>query len=167
MLPLVLLVLGIVSRLLVHAPNFTPVMAIALFSAVYLERKYAVILPLVLMMLSDLILGMYDGIFFTWLAVLAVAYVGLWVRGHKSVTTILGGGFAASLIFFVVSNLGVWASGYYGYSWQGLGQCYVAAIPFYRDTLTSTLIYSAVLFGIYEFIFSRVQETRLARVLLR
>ncbi len=167
MLALILLTLGIVSRCIFHAPNFTPVIAIVLFSGIYLERKYAVLLPLALMIISDVMIGFYDGIVFTWLAVLGCAYIGLWVRNHKNLRAMFAGSLLASFVFFLISNFGVWASGYYGYSGHGLVNCFVAAIPFYRDTLASTLIYGFVLFGIYEWVALKVKGTQLARVLLK
>jgi len=166
MLGFILLALGILSRLIVHSPNFTPVIAVALFGGVYLNRKYAVLLPLALMMISDVFLGFYDGILYTWLSVVLVSAIGLLVKRNKNVATILTGSLASALLFFVISNFGVWASGYYGLTSQGFWNCYAAAIPFFRNTLVSTLVYGAVLFGIYELVALRAKGTRLAPVLL-
>lgn len=166
MLGFVLLALGILSRFVIHAPNFTPVIAVAFFGGVYLNRKYAVLLPLAMMMISDAWLGFYDGILYTWLSLVLVAAVGLLVKKNKRAVTVFSGSLASALLFFVVSNLGVWATGYYTYTWQGFWQCYLAAIPFFRNTLVSTLAYSAALFGIYELVALRVRNTPLARVLL-
>jgi Family of unknown function (DUF6580) len=58
---------------------------------------------------------------------------------------------AGAVLFFVVSNLGVWALGIffpiYPMTLAGLLECYVAAIPFFWNTLLSDLLYAAVLFG--------------------
>jgi len=166
MLGFILLALGVLSRLIVHSPNFTPVIAVALFGGVYLNRKYAILLPLALMMISDMFLGFYDGILYTWFSVILIAAIGLWIKKNKSSTSIFSGSLASALLFFIISNFGVWATGYYGYTAQGFWNCYIAAIPFFRNTLVSTLVYSAVLFGIYELVALRVKGTRLAHVLL-
>jgi len=166
MLGLILLALGVLSRLIVHAPNFTPVIAVALFGGVYLNRRYAILLPLAFMMISDVFLGFYDGILYTWLSMVLVSAIGLLVKRNKNVTTILTGSLASALLFFVISNFGVWASGYYGLTTQGFWNCYIAAIPFFRNTFVSTLVYSVVLFGIYELVALKVKRTRLAHALL-
>ncbi|MBF0569726.1 MAG: hypothetical protein HQL18_03005, partial [Candidatus Omnitrophica bacterium] len=81
-----LLVIGVLSRFLTHVPNFTPVLAIALFGGVYLRRSQALWLPLALMILSDLVIGLHSTIAFTWGSVLLVSLIGLWIR--KSVTPV-------------------------------------------------------------------------------
>ena len=84
MLAIGLLVFGILMRVLVHVPNFTPVIAIALFGGVYLRKKYALILPVALMMVTDLILGAHKVMFFTWGSMILVASLGLWLRSRKT-----------------------------------------------------------------------------------
>lgn len=166
MLVLALLVGGILMRLISHEPNFTPVTAIALFGGVYLNKKYAIFLPLTLMVISDIFIGFHDTILFTWGSFVLIALIGLWVREHKRVATILTSSVISAILFFIITNFGAWLSVLYPHTWQGFIDCYTLAIPFFRNTLLSSVIYSVVLFGTYEFIALRVKGTRFARVLL-
>lgn len=151
MLAYLLLGLGIIARVAVHVPNFSPVIAIALFGGAYLDRKYAIILPVALMLATDMILGFHPTMPFTWGCMALIAVMGLWVRERKGLLTVIGGGFLGAVIFYIVTNFGVWlTSGMYAKSWAGLTECYVMAIPFFKTSLLSTLVYTAVLFGLYE-----------------
>jgi len=167
MLAIFLLIIGIFSRLVLHIPNFTPIMAIALFSGFYTKKKYAVFLPVVLMMVTDLILGLHEAIFFTWGSVALIAGLGLIGRKNKNVKTVAGFSLASAILFFVITNFGVWlVSGLYETTLSGLGRCFTLAIPFFRYTLLSTLIYTFVFFGLFESIAFYVRKTKLAHVLL-
>ena len=166
MLAISLILVGILLRFMPHAYNFTPVAAIALFSGVYLKRKYAIIVPLVLMAVSDLFIGMHNVVIFTWGSFILAALIGILIRKNKSAARILGGSLAASLVFFIVSNFGVWLMGWYPQNLKGLVDCYVMALPFLRDFTVSTLIYSVLFFSAYELTARLVKETKLAKVLL-
>ena len=166
MLAICLLVLGILSRLVIHSWNFTPVIALALFGGVYLKKKQAIILPLILFAVTDMVLGFHQVMFFTWGSVVLIAAMGLWVQKNKSFKTILGGGLASAVLFFVVTNFGVWlVSGMYPLTMAGLAECFTLAIPFFRGTLLGTFVYGFVLFGVYEIIAARIKSTKLSRVL--
>jgi len=167
MLAIGLLVLGILSRFLVHTPNFTPVVAIALFGGIYLKKKHALILPLTLFLISDLVIGFHNIMLFTWGSVLIIALIGLGMKKHESFTLRMGSSIFSAVLFFFATNFGVWLlSGLYPQTLAGFLKCYSMAVPFFRGTLLSTLVYSFVLFGLYEVIASRVKNTRLATALL-
>ncbi len=167
MLALLLVVTGIIFRFLPHAPNFSPVAAIALFAAAYLpNRRQALIVPLSLMIISDLFLGMHNVIVFTWGAILLVSLIGINFRKARKTTTVLGGSLLSSFTFFIVTNLGVWMMGWYPKTAAGLMQCYIAAIPFFRNFLAGTLVYSFILFAAYEITARFVKNTRFSSVLL-
>lgn len=165
MLAFAILFLGILSRWMPHSPNFTPVIALALFGGVYLSRRQALWVPLALMAVSDLILGLHPTMPFTWGSVLLISGIGLWLRQHKRVVTVLGTSLFSAILFFVVTNFGSWLA-MYSLTMAGLQQCYVAAIPFFRNTWVSALVYSGVLFGLYELVALRVRHTRFATFLL-
>jgi hypothetical protein len=152
----VVLVIGIVvvaalARLVPHIPNVWPVDALALFGGAYLaDRRLAFAVPLAAMMLSDTILG-FDGLG-TELAVYGCAAatvgMGIWVGRNRSVLRVGSAAVAASLLFFVVTDLAVWAFGtLYPHTFAGLVACYVAAIPFLRNLLMGDLAYVALMFG--------------------
>ena len=137
-------------RLVPHPPNFTPIGAMALFSGAYLGRRgvIAFAAPLGALLLSDAILGFYSGMAVNYLAVALIVLLGGAALHNISPLRLLGTALAASLLFFTVSNLGVWASsGMYPLTASGLAACYLAAIPFFQNTLAGDLFYSGLLFG--------------------
>jgi len=166
MLAIILILVGILLRFAPHAPNFTPVAAIAIFSGAYLNKKYSFLIPLVLMIVSDLVLGLHNVVVFTWGSFILATFLGLWVKKHKSASRILAGSVISSVIFYVISNFGVWLMGWYPRDLPGLINCYVMALPFLRNFTLATILYSAVFFGAYELVARSVKETKLAKVLL-
>ena len=165
-LALSLLVLGVLARFMPHAPNFTPVLALALFGGVYLKRSQALLLPLALMMVSDIFLGLHPVIGFTWGSVFLISCIGLWIRKSQSITHVAAGSLASACLFFAVTNFGCWIA-YYPHTWEGFSSCYALAVPFFRGTLVSTLLYTVILFGGYELLAEQIKKTRLAPVLLK
>lgn len=145
-----LLVVTAAARLLPHPPNLTPVIALALFCGAALpQRLVATAALLTLMFLTDLLLGLHKGmpVLYAALALICVMGSGLQLRSPAS--AIAGRGLLAASLFFLLTNLGVWAfSGMYAHTWAGLTQCYVLAIPFFGNTLLGTAIYGALLFGL-------------------
>ena len=167
MLAFLMLLIGIFSRCVLHIPNFTPVVALALFSGAYLPKRYAVVYPLALMVISDFFIGWHDTIWFTWGSVAAISVFGFWVKNHKNPVTILSSSLLASVFFFVVTNFGTWyASNLYPRTWEGLQSCFILAVPFFRATVLSTVAYAFVIFGLYELMAARIKKTQLASVLL-
>lgn len=164
MLAIFLLIAGVLARLMTHEPNFTPVIALALFGGVYLKKEQALWMPLALMMISDLVLGLHAVIPFTWGSILLVSALGRWQRGHRGAGQMLGMGVVSAGLFFIVTNFGAWLV-MYPRTFDGFIQCYIAAIPFFRNTLVSTVGYSLVLFGVYELAARRVRDTKLAWML--
>jgi len=136
-------------RLLPHPPNFSPIDGMALFSGAYLGRRgLAFAAPFGALLLSDAILGFYPGIEFVYTSVAAIVLIGWLLASNKSVFRITGGAVAGSVLFFVVTNFGVWlGSGMYAHSVAGVVDCYVKAWPFFQKTLLGDLFYSALLFG--------------------
>lgn len=149
----ILMVIGVSTRLLPHAWNFAPIAAIALFSGVYLGKRYAIILPLVVMAISDLMIGFYG-----WRLMLAVygsyaliGLLGVLIKKYKSLETVIAGSIVSSILFFLLTNWAVWQfSAWYGKSLSGLLECYVMALPFFRNTLLGDLFFVGILFGVYE-----------------
>jgi len=167
MLALILMVFGVLFRIIPHAPNFTPVAAIALFGATFLpNRRLALIMPLALIIVSDLFIGLHDIVIYTWGSVVLASLLGLGLRHSRKTTTVLFGSLASSALFYLVSNFGVWAAGWYPPTAEGLLQCYIAGIPFFRNFLAGTLLYSAAFFGTYALAARAVRRTSLAKALL-
>ena len=163
MLGLIIISFGILSRLVVHTPNFTPVLSMALLGGMYLKGRQAVLVPLALMVLSDLIIGFYGlEMFFVWGSIALISILGIWLKTKKSFTNVLGGSVISAFIFFIVTNFSSWIA-LYPHTVVGLRQCYILAIPFFRSTLLSTIAYSLVFYTAYELIVKRSQGTALAR----
>lgn len=166
MLAIALILVGIILRFMPHVPNATPVAAIALFGGVYLNKRNAILIPLALMMISDLFIGTHDVMFFTWGGFIITAVIGLLIKKHKSVLSVTLSAIASSIIFYIITNFGVWAVGWYPQTLKGLTDSYIMGLPFLRTFVASTLIYTAVFFGTYEFIAKLVKNTKLAGILL-
>jgi len=137
-------------RLLPHPPNFSPIAAMALFSGAYMpKRALAFVAPFGALILSDLLLGgFYAGMNFVYLSFALTVLIGWAVARRKTALAIGGAALASSVLFFVLTNFGMWLfSGFYPLTWQGLVACYVAAIPFFQNTLAGDLFFTALLFG--------------------
>lgn len=138
------------SRLIPHPPNFTPIAALALFGgATFSDKRIAVLLPLAAMALSDVILG------FSWMtpviyaSFVLITCLGFLLRRQSGAARIAGASVAGAVLFFVVTNAAVWlGGGLYPKTLEGLGACYIAALPFFGNTLGSDLLYTALLFGV-------------------
>jgi hypothetical protein len=142
-----LVVLCVASRLLPLSPNFTPIMAVALFSGMmFANKKVAMLIPLASMFITDLVLGLHSTMISVYASFAIIALLGM--RIHKAnALNVVGNSILGALIFFVVTNFAVWAAGWYSYTFAGLATCYEMAIPFFRATLASSVLYSVVLFG--------------------
>jgi hypothetical protein len=149
-------------RLLPHPPNVTPIAAMALFGGVYFaDRRIAFLVPLAAMYLSDLALGffVYDfGWFhgfmpFVYAGFIVTVFLGLLIRrgimgGSRTAPTVGVAALTGSVLFFIITNFGVWLAGdIYPKTMAGLLSCYVAAIPFFRNALLGNAFYTLMLFG--------------------
>ncbi len=137
------------SRLIPHPPNVASITAVALFGGAYLtDKRLALIVPLAALFLSDLVLGFYRHMEVVYGSFLLVVCLGFWLQRKRSVLRIGAAALASSFVFFVVTNFGVWAfESLYPKTAAGLLACYVAAIPFFQNTLAGDALYTAVLFG--------------------
>lgn len=154
LLVLVLLCLGAFARFLPHRPNFTPVLAVALFSGFYLPRKLVWLLPVLIMFISDLFLGFYSPLVMAsvYSSVALSALLGLYLKKKESRWLAIGAGaLFSSFLFFLITNFAVWAfTPWYSKTTAGLFQCYFLALPFFKNTLSSTVFYSVCLFSAYH-----------------
>lgn len=140
------------SRLVPHPPNFAPIAAIALFGgATFRDKRAALLVPLAAMALSDVVLGFSVLTPFVYASFVLIACLGFVLRVRGSIMRIAGASVAGAMLFYIVTNFGVWlAGGLYSKTLAGLVTCYVAAIPFFWNTLFSDLFYAALLFGIWS-----------------
>ena len=147
-----MIMLAVASRLLPHPPNFAPITGIALFAAAKLSRKIvAFLLPLFCLFITDLFLGLGWINLFVYAAFGMISFLGMQLK-KVSILNVLG----SSVLFFIVSNFGVWVL-YYPLTLEGLVSCFTLAIPFFGNTIAGDLVYTAVLF----FSFSSIKNTYL------
>lgn len=152
-LALILILIGVSFRFLPHVPNFTPIIALTLFSAAYLPRKAAFIVPLGVMIISDLFIGSYslNLMLVVYGSLLLLVCLGFYLKKNDNWKRIGVASVLGSAAFFLITNFGVWIlTPWYGKSFSGLLQCYYLALPFFKNTIASTLVYSAGLFFSYK-----------------
>jgi hypothetical protein len=150
------------TRLIPHPPNMTSLAAIALFGgANFSDRRLAFLVPISALLLSDLVLGFYGHMEVVYLSFALIVVIGLCLQKHRTALAIAGAALASSVLFFVLTNFGVWAFGaFYPKTMEGLVACYVAAIPFFRNTLLGDLLYTAALFGGFALLEKRLPILR-------
>ena len=154
-----ILIVGFLSRVIPHAWDFTPVLALALFAGANLPGKQKYLVPIALMALTDLVLGFYPSFLMTWAGVAAAVAVGSLMRDRVTAVRIAGCSLGAAAIFFLISNFGVWMTDY-PKTWAGLFDCYALALPFVRNSLLSTIIYGYALIGGYAWMARRAAAKR-------
>ena len=144
------MLIAVLFRLVPHLPNFTPITAIALFGGLYFSNKtLAYVVPLFIMVLSDLFLGFHSISIVVYAAFLFVSFIGTQSK-KPSVFAIL----LSSISFFVITNFGVWLISY-PKSWVGLVECYTLAIPFFRNSLLGDFFYAGLMIYGFNFVQKR------------
>jgi len=136
--------------------NFAPLVALGVFSgAVIKDKKYAFMVPVLGQLIADTyfqlftkIPGFYIGEIFNYAGLVAATALGMRMGQPKAVK-VLGFTLGGSLVFFILSNFGMWATGYYGYTFGGLVETYVAGLPFLKNTIIGDLVGGVLFFGLY------------------
>ncbi len=161
---ILLVVVASLYRVLPRPMGFAPQIAMALFAgSIASEKKFAFLLPLVSMFLSDLLYevlyinhltkieGFYSGQFTNYILICGLTVIGFFVK-QRNLLSIAAGSLAAPTAYFLVSNFLVWA-GKGGYqrpvTFDGLMMVYNDGLPFYQMSILATLFFSAVFFGGY------------------
>ena len=131
------------SRLAPHPPNFTPILSIALFCGISFRSKYIFLIPLFSMLISDYFIGYHSVIMYVYISLLIIFFIGKYLIKENSFNSTMFLSLSSAIIFFIISNFGVWIVGY-PKTISGFVACYVAALPFLSNTLISTLLFSSV-----------------------
>ena len=161
--PISLILILAFARLIPHPPNFTPIIAVAIISGYFFKNiNLSLLTLLVAMLISDLFIGFYENVIFVYASLLLITFIFHKISNKINFKNLFIYGFAGSLIFFIISNFGVWAlgsPGAYGIAYEkslnGLIQCYVLAIPFFGNTFLSTIIFSYPAIFIYRSLAAR------------
>jgi len=148
---IIIAIIGVAAlfRFLPHPPNFVPLTAIALFAGAYItDKRLAFLIPIGAMFISDMIIGFHNTMLFVYIGLLAVVGIGMLLQNRQRVAPIAIATVSGSVLFFIISNFGVWLmTAMYPKTLEGLITCYVAAIPFFRNALAGDVVYVALLFG--------------------
>ena len=160
------LFIAALTRFIPHPPNFTAIGAMTLFSVAYFQSKrLSFFMPILTFWISDLALNniIYAEYYknfvlfgpssiWNYLSLFIISIIGYFSLKEVKVLSLLFTSVSAACIFFLLSNFGVWFStNLYPKTVEGLINCYVAGIPFFRNTLAGNLVYGAILFGVFEY----------------
>lgn len=142
---ILLTILFVCSRIVEHEPNCTPIFAIVLLAGYYMKSRLVYLIPVFGMFISNCFLGHYD------LSMTIAIYGSLLLPVFLSsrtdkLTSVYAYSFACPVVFFITTNFAVWyGSGWYEQTWQGLINCYYMAIPFFKNSLISSVCYTFIL----------------------
>ena len=139
------------SRFIPHPPNFTSLLALSFYVPVIFGLRYLPVL-LISFAITDFIIGYHTGTFFTWGSVFLIGLISQFFA--KTLIFRMSGALIGALIFYIITNFGVWVSGMYGLTLSGLVTCYTLAIPFFAYSIISTIIFSSLI----EIIFKTYQS---------
>lgn len=145
-------------RVFPHPPNVSPVAAMALFGGAYFtDRRLAFGVPFLALMISDLFIGFHSTMIYVYIGFALTVFIGIWVGKRVTFTTVTASAVAASVLFFLITNLGAWISeALYPMSVQGLMQAYAAGIPFFQNSLLGNLFFTGIMFGGFSLLQSRM-----------
>ncbi len=142
--PISLILILALARLIPHPPNFTPIVAVAIMSSYFFKNIYlsfAVII--VSMLLADVFIGFYNNMFFVYLSLLLITFIFFKIKTKMKLQNLFIFSFFGSVIFFLISNFGVWILGdMYEKNLNGLAYCYFLALPFFVNTVLSSIIFT-------------------------
>jgi hypothetical protein len=146
-----IIMFAVILRILPHPPNVAPIAAIALFGGFYLDKRLAIIVPLIALFISDILIGIHIIMPFVYLSFILTALIGIHFKNRKSIKSVLVSTLFASSVFFFITNLGVFLVGnLYPHTLEGLINCYYMAVPFFRNTLVGDLLFVGLFFGSFE-----------------
>ena len=144
--PISLILILAFARLIPHPPNFTPIIAVAIMSSYFFRNTLLSCAVIIIsMLLADIFIGFYKNIFFVYLSLLLIIYIFSHINRKIKLKNLFIFGLLGSIIFFILSNFGVWIlSEMYEKNLNGLIQCYLMAIPFFKNTLFSSVIFTYI-----------------------
>ena len=153
-IPISFILILALARLIPHPPNFTPVIAVAIMSSYFFRNIYlSFATMLISMLIADFFIGFYGHMIFVYISLLLITFAFFKTNWKINFKNLFIFGFIGSVIFFIISNFGVWAiSSMYEKSFDGLVHCYFLAIPFFKNTFLSTLVFSYTAFLAHKYI---------------
>ena len=130
------------SRFIPHPWNFTSLLALSFYVPAIFGLRY---IPLLILSfaITDFVIGYHSLTHWTWGSVLLIGFLPIYFKNNIGLR--IPGALTGAVIFFLITNFGVWSTGSYGYSIEGLITCYTLAIPFFTSSLVSTLLFSLII----------------------
>ena len=135
------------SRFIPHPPNFTSLLALSFYVPAFFGYRFIPAL-IICFALTDLVIGFHNTIIFTWGSIIFIGIIANYL--NSSLIKRLSGALIGAVIFFLITNFGIWSFGQYGYSINGLITCYTLALPFFGYSLVSTFIFSGLIEIVYK-----------------
>ncbi len=187
MLAVLMIIGGVLLRLVPHMPNFAPIAATALFGGAYLNKRFAILVPLLAIAISDYLLlyinpfgnpvfdlstihplsaMFHDTTVFVWGSIMVAGLIGMFLKNRKKPSNVLASSIANSVQFFLITNFGVWAMGAYSRGLDGLMTSYIMGLPFFRWTFLGDLFYTFVFFGAYELAYFVAKKSKPAAAIV-
>ena len=153
------------SRIIPHPPNFTPILSMAFFAGAILDRRlFAYFVIISSMLISDLYLGFHSSMLVVYFSISLSVLLGTIIHKRLNIINGLLGLSGSVLLFYLITNFAVWyGSGMYTNNFQGLIECYILALPFLQNTISSTMLYSLLAFSVY-YLADKYINFRLKRV---
>ena len=151
-------ILLIVSRLITDIPNFTPTIALVIFTGYFIKNRYTVLLIILISQgISDFYIGLHESMFFVYFSFLLIAFISPLIIKKLNLSSVITASLIGPVIFFIISNFGVWYSmNIYSNDMRGLIECYLAGVPFFDETLISTLLFSITIYVINKILFKNL-----------
>jgi hypothetical protein len=155
---LILITIGVVSRLLPHLPNFTALGALSLFAGFYFKKAASFIIPFAAMIISDIFIGLYDFklAVFVYLSIFISVIFGIWLKKRKTWYNVISFSVFSAVSFFLITNFAVWLfTPWYSRTFSGLVLCYFMGLPFLKNHILANVFYAGAFFAAYELVLFR------------
>ena len=146
--PVILILSLAFIRLLPYAPNFTPIIAISIYAGIKFNNKYlALLIPILSMVISDLFIGFHSSMLAVYICIVMNVFIGIFFIKRFTLLNYMYLSFLGACIFYIVTNFSVWMlSNMYPLTMEGLIMCYLLALPFFQNTLISSLFFGCLIF---------------------
>lgn len=135
-------------RFIPHAPNFTPIIAMSIYAGIKFNNKYlALMVPLFSMVISDLFIGLHSSMLAVYFCIVLNVFMGMCFYNKFTFIKYMTLSLIGSCLFFIITNFSVWVlSGMYVHTLTGLISCYILAIPFFVNTISSSLFFGGAIY---------------------
>ena len=146
--PVILILSLAFIRLLPHAPNFTPIIAISIYAGIKFNNKYlALLIPILSMVISDFFIGFHSSMLAVYLCIVMNVFIGIFFIKKFTLLNYMYLSFIGACNFYIITNFSVWIlSNMYPLTIEGLIMCYLLALPFFQNTLISSLFFGCLIF---------------------